>query len=195
MLLPKVPANPPARLAVADAGRVQDRAVLAQTIAIQRASPEYYALKLGNAVLAARLIRDLRKNAGMVYAINPSIDAGQTRSLYRVEYACDRQNVAKVHASVTRELEEMRSAPVGADELQRAKAMLLRQISLAEASTDAIAQGLIARWELDLPLDEPLLAARRYIDLSAEDIQNAFARWMRPADLVRVTQGPNSSLN
>ncbi len=42
----------------------------------------------------------------------------------------------------------------------------------------------------DLPLDEPDHAARRYIDMTAADVQAAFRKWLRPADLVRVTQGP-----
>jgi zinc protease len=50
---------------------------------------------------------------------------------------------------------------------------------------------MIGRWNLDLPLDEPVVAAKRYLDMSAADIQAAFAKWVRPADLVRVTQGPD----
>ena len=84
----------------------------------------------------------------------------------------------------------MQSAAVGADELLRVKALLLRQIPLAEASVDGIAHGLIERRELNLPLDEPAIAARRYIELTPEQVQAAFQKWMRPDDLVRVTQGP-----
>jgi zinc protease len=43
---------------------------------------------------------------------------------------------------------------------------------------------------MDLPLNEPELAAQHYIALSAADIEAAFAKWMRPGDFVRVTQGP-----
>jgi zinc protease len=193
--LPAVPLNAPTQTAVADASRVQDRVTLAETVGITRSSPDYYALQLGNTVLgggfySARLSRDLRKDAGLVYSINSSLDAGKSRSIYLVQYACDPSNVAKVHASVSREIEQMRKLPVTADELQRAKALLVRHIPLAEASTGAVAQGLIARWELELPLDEPALAARRYIDLDTGEIKAAFAKWLRPSDLARVTQGP-----
>ncbi len=193
--LPAVPLSRPSQTAVPDVSRVQDHVTLAETIGITRASPDYYALELGNTVLgggfySARLSRDIRMNAGLVYSINSFIDAGKRRGVYGVQYACDPPNVAKVHASVAREVEQMRKTPVTAEELQRAKAMLLRHIPLAEASTPAIAQGLIARWDLNLPLDEPTLAARRYIDLSATDITTAFAKWLRPDDLVQVTQGP-----
>jgi zinc protease len=193
--LPAVPLNGPAQVAVPDTSRVQDRVTLAETVAITRSNPDYYALQLGNTVLgggfySARLSRDLRKNAGLVYSINSSLDAGKSRSVYVVQYACDPPNVAKVHEGVAREIEGMRKTPVTADELQRAKAMRLRQISLAEASAGAIAQGWIGRWDLDLPLDEPTLAARRTIGIDAEQIRSAFAKWLRPADLVQATQGP-----
>ena len=44
--------------------------------------------------------------------------------------------------------------------------------------------------DLDLPLDEPTIAARNYVNLNAQDVQAAFRKWMRPDDLVRVSQGP-----
>jgi zinc protease len=88
------------------------------------------------------------------------------------------------------EIKTMQTTPVAADELMRAKALLLRQIQLSEASIAGIASGFLSRQELDLPLDEPTLAAKRYIALEPTDIEAAFAKWMRPDDLVRVTQGP-----
>ena len=75
--------------------------------------------------------------------------------------------------------------------MQRAKAELLRRIALAEASTASVAQGLNARWDLDLPLDEPTVAAKKYISLEAEDVRAALSKWLRPRDLARVTEGPN----
>jgi zinc protease len=84
----------------------------------------------------------------------------------------------------------MQDTPVNNAELTRAKALLLRQIPLREASIDAIAKGFVAERELDLPLDEPIRAARRYIALSAAAVQAAFHKWMRPGGMVRVSQGP-----
>ena len=45
--------------------------------------------------------------------------------------------------------------------------------------------------DLDLPLDEPTIAARHYIELNAAAVQAAFQKWIRPDDLVRVSEGPN----
>ncbi len=194
-VLPSVPPNHAATTAVPDSSRIQDEVTLAETVGVTRSDPDVYALRLGNNVLgggfySTRLSRDLRKNAGLVYSVDSSFEFGKSRGLYFIQYACDPKNVSRVHASIVRELEDMQNSPVSAEELQRSKAMLLRQISLAEGSTGSIAEGLIGRWDLDLPLDEPTLAARQYIALKAGDVQTAFAKWVRPGDVVQVSQGP-----
>lgn len=193
--LPEAPPNRPATAAVPDASRVQDEVILAQNLALTRRDPDYYALELGSTLLgggfySTRLSIDLRKNAGLVYSVGSVLQAGRTRGAYFIQYACDPQNVGKAAQIAVQELRNMQATPAGADELLRAKALLLRRMPLSEASVTGIAHDLIDRWDYELPLDEPERAARRYIELSAADVQAAFGRWMRPADLVRVTQGP-----
>jgi zinc protease len=56
---------------------------------------------------------------------------------------------------------------------------------------DSIASGFIHRTELDLPLDEPTLAARHYVKLTSGEVREAFARWLRLDYLIQVTEGPN----
>jgi zinc protease len=193
--LPVAPPNRPAAVAVPDDSRVQDNVILAQDLAMNRSDPDYYALQLGNAVLgggfySTRLSIDLRKNSGLVYSVSSQLQSGRTRSAYLVQYACDPQNVGKAAGIVASELKKMQSAAVGADELGRAKTLLLRQIPLSEASIGEIARGYLDRRDLELPLDEPTIAARRYIELSPAAVQAAFQKWIRPDDLVRVNQGP-----
>ena len=75
--------------------------------------------------------------------------------------------------------------------LQRAKAILHpRDAARAKSSVNEIARAFALRRDLDLPLDEPTLAAQRYIALTPADVQAAFKKWMRPGDFVRVSQGP-----
>ena len=193
--LPKVPPSRPSATAVPDASRVQDEVILAQTLGLTRSNPDFYALRLGNSVLggafyASRFSRDIRKDAGLVYAIDSFIDAGETRAIYFIEYACDPANVSKVHDAVRRELQEMRTRPVTPAELHRSKALLLRQLPLNQASIGDIAQGYLGRLRLHLPLDEPRTAARRYLALDAAAVQAAFARYVRPDALARISQGP-----
>jgi zinc protease len=122
--------------------------------------------------------------------VSSSFQVGRTRSLYMVEYACDPLNVSRARALVERNLKEMRATTVKPDALRLAKSMLLREMPLEESSLHHIAQGFITRSVLDLPLNEPTLAARRYVRLTAEQVRRAFTRWIRPSDLVQVTEGP-----
>jgi zinc protease len=194
-LLPPVAPNTPSATTVPDTSRVQASVVLGVTLGLKRSNPDYYALELGNHVLgggfyATRLYRDLREQTGLVYYVSSSFDVGKTRALYTVEYGCDPANVSKARGIVENNLKAMQQQAVSPDELHQAKAILLRELPLSESSTRAIARGLIYRSQHDLPLDEPTRAARRYLRLTADQVQKAFARWLRPADLVQVTQGP-----
>jgi zinc protease len=193
--LPVTPPNKPDRIAVPDASRVQDTVLLAQTLPLKRSDPDYYPLELGSAVLgggfySTRLSIQMRKNAGLVYGVGSQLQAGRTRSVYMIRYASDPQNVARAEGIALREVRSLQDAPPTQDELDRVKALLLRQIPLHEASVDGIAGGFLSRVELELPLDEPAFAARRFIGITGAQVQAAFRKWIRTEDFVRVTQGP-----
>lgn len=194
--LPPVPRNKPTTIVVPDRSRVQDEVTLGQTFELTRQDADYYTLQLGMNVLsgafyATRLYRDLRENTGLVYSVGAGLQSGKTRSVFTVSYACDPPNVAKARALVERNLREMQTKPVTAEELLQAKTLLVRGIPLSESSIRGIAGGLLDRSLRDLPLDEPILAAKRYKELTAADVQAAFSRWIRLDDLSQVILGPN----
>jgi len=194
--LPVAPLNKSSNTTVPDRSRVQDKAVLVETLQLTRSNPDYYALQLGNHVLgggfySTRLYRDLREHHGLVYYVASGFDVGKTRAVYHVSYACDPPKVAQASEIVKRDLKAMQTTSVSSEELHNARASLLRAIPLAEASTDGIAMGLLDRSRRDLPLDEPLRAAKHYLKLSAADVRAAFAKWLRPQDLAQVVQGPD----
>jgi len=193
--LPPVPSNGPAAVTVPDPGRIQDDVTLAEEVGLNRFHPDYYAIELGNHVLgggfyATRLYHDLRQVAGLVYNVDDSLAATKTRAVYQVTYASDPANVAKARALIQRDLIAMQKENVTQEELQQAKALLLRQIPLAESSYDAIAGALVQRAQMDLPLDENIRAAQRYYDLSADQVRTAFSKWIRPGDFAQVVRGP-----
>jgi zinc protease len=195
VVLPPVPANKPKAVDVPDKSRVQDDVELAQQLEMNRFSTDYYPLQLGNHVLgggfyATRLYRALRQKAGLVYTVEDSLDAGETRAVYSVSYGCDPKNVSKARDLVERELLDMQKHNVTAAELQQAKALLLRQIPLAEASEDAVGGGLLGRARIGLPLDEPKHAADRYFSMTADEVRAAFAKYVNPANFVQVVRGP-----
>ncbi len=194
--LPAAPLNKPSSSVVPDASRVQDDVTLAETIGITRSHPDYYRLQLGNHVLSGgfystRLYRDLREKAGLVYSVESFIEASKHRALYGVVYACDPPNVFRARQLVERNLREMQTSPINQEELRRAKTLLVRQVPLSEESTDGIAGMLLSRSLEDLPLDESVHAARQYLEITAEQVREAFQKWIRPADFVQITVGPS----
>jgi zinc protease len=193
--LPDVPPNKPSSSMVPDSSRVQVDVTLAETLGMRRSNPAYYSLQVGTHVLsgafyATRLYRDLREEAGLVYTVEAMLDAGKTRSDFIVFYACDPQNVSRARSLAERDLREMQKEPVTPSELLQAKILLLRNIPLSLSSEDSIAGGYLSRSLNDLPLDEPVSAAKHYRIITAEQVEEAFAKWIRPGDLVQVTVGP-----
>jgi zinc protease len=193
--LPAIPVNKPSAANVADAEQVQSSVVLAEQLSINRFDPDYYPLQLGTHVLgggfyATRLYHDLRQVAGYVYTVDVGLRASKTRASYNVSYGCDPENVAKARQLIERDLNQMRTEPVSDAELHQAKALLLRQIPLSESSEEAVAGGMLARARIGLPLDEPIRAANKYVELNAQDVEAAFARHIRTDNLVQVVRGP-----
>jgi zinc protease len=193
--LPRVPPNNPAVIAVPDLDRVQAGVTLAETLCLTRADPDYYALQLGRNVLSGafyttRLYKDLRERSGLVYSVEAFLEAGKTRSLFGVLYACDPEKVSEARSLVEKNLVEMQKREVTSAELKQAKTLLIRQLTLSRSSISEIAEKLLALSLEDLPLDEPVLAAKRYLETSASQVKTAFARWIRPGDFVQVTLGP-----
>ncbi len=193
--LPAVPPNKPSATEVPNDMRVQVDATLAETVGITRFDPDYYPLQVGTNVLAGgfyatRLYHHLREEAGLVYYVGARFNAGRTRSVYSVHFACTPGNVSKARNMVVRDLEAMRTQPVSPSELRQAKAILLRRIALSESSIDSISAMLSHLSTQGLPLDEPVRAAKRYLGITAPEVRDSFFKWIRPADIVQVTEGP-----
>lgn len=193
--LPGVPLNKSTAANVPDPSELQDSVNLSEMIGITRFDPDYYPLQLANHVLgggfyATRLYHDLRQVTGYVYNVDVSLNARKIRTTYTVTYACDPKNVSKARELIQRDLVSMQKENVTPAELQQAKALLLRQIPLAESSEDGVAGGLLARAQIGLPLDEPLRAAKQYFSLTADQVRAAFEKWVRPDGLVQIIRGP-----
>ncbi len=194
-VLAPVPPNKPSSVSVPDPEAVQDTVFLAEQLTLNRFDPDYYPLQLGDHVLgggfyATRLYHDLRQIAGYVYTVEARLDASKTRADYSVTYGCDPQNVSKARALIQRDLEQMRTQEVTESELHQAKALLLREMLLNESSEEAAARGLLSRAEIGLPLDEPIVASKRYIALTSAEVRAAFGKWLRSDDWVQVVRGP-----
>ena len=195
-VVPKpVPVNPASYTVVPNAYASQDQVLMGQSLDINLHNPDRYALQLGNEVLggngfASRLMVDIRVKHGYAYGAGSGMQFDRSRSIFYVRYGSDPDKVKPVDGLVYKNLDEMRNTPVKADELLNAKQAQIRSIPLEVASVNAIARSLL-NWSIKgEPLDEPMVAAQHYLDMTAAQVQDAFKKYVQPANLVQVVQGP-----
>ena len=192
--LKPIPASKPAGEHVADPTSLQDEVALSETVDLPVTSNDRYVMMLGNALLgggfSSRLYRDLRINTGYVYSVSSSLSYSRTRARYTVSFGADQKNVEPARSLVIRDIQAMQTTPVGDAELTRAKAQLLRQLAMQRANVGAIAAAYLGRIELGVPLDADQRAAVQFQATTAEQLRDAFKKWLRPDDLAQIVRGP-----
>ncbi|HEY1410821.1 MAG TPA: insulinase family protein, partial [Rhodopila sp.] len=192
--LPPIGPNRSSRARVPDPSALQDSVTLAETLPVPVSSPDRYTLLLGNVILgsgfSSRLYQDLRVRSGYVYTVSSDLDWTRYRADYSVSFGADTENVEKARQLVLRDLKDMQTTPVTDAELTRAKAELLRRLPMQRARVGTIARQYLFLSDLGLPLDSAQRAAARYLAITAPEIQQAFATWIRPDDLAQAVKGP-----
>ncbi|HEX7381208.1 MAG TPA: pitrilysin family protein [Nevskiaceae bacterium] len=193
--LPAVADNRGSTHWVPDQSAVQDSVTLAQTVPLTLHDAQRFPLELGNVLLgegfyASRLYRDLRAERGLVYTVGSNLHLGETRGVYAIAYGSDPDKVAEARSIILRDLKDMQKTPVSAADLALAKGLVVRQTPLGQASFGGIARAWLYYSQHDLPLDQATRAARAIVKVSAPQVQESLARWLRPEDLVEVVRGP-----
>ena len=190
-----VPLNPPGYTVVPNAYASQDQVLMGQMLGVNLANPDRYALKLANDVLggngfASRLMTDIRVKHGYAYGASSGMNIDRSRSVFYVYYGSDPDKVAPVDALVASNIEALQDTPIKADELTNARQFQIRSIPLGVSSVNGIARSLLSwSWHGE-PLDQPMVAAKYYLDLTAEKVQAACNKYLKPKHLVQVIQGP-----
>ncbi|MGH8234747.1 MAG: M16 family metallopeptidase [Rhodanobacteraceae bacterium] len=190
-----VPLNPASYTVVPNAYASQDTVLMGQQMDLNVHNPARYALQLGNEVLggngfASRLMVDIRVKHGYAYGANSLLRLDRTRSIFYVSYGSDPDKVKPVDQLVFKNLKELRDTPVKSGELLNAKQALVRSIPLEVSGVNNIARSLLTWSKIGEPLDEPMVAARHYLNLTAGQVQTVFKKYVQPAHLVQVVEGP-----
>ena len=200
-VVPKpVASNPASYTVVPNAYASQDQVLLGQMLDLDIHNPDRYALQLGNEVLggngfASRLMVDIRVNHGYAYGAGSGMQFDRSRSIFYVQYGSDPDKVKPVDGLIVKNIDAMRATLVKPDELTNAKQARIRSIPLGVSSVNAIARSLL-EWSINgEPLDEPMVAAKHYLELSATQVQDTFKKYVDPAHLVQVVQGPAPKLH
>ncbi|MEO8809787.1 MAG: pitrilysin family protein [Rhodanobacter sp.] len=190
-----VPVNPPSYVLVPNAYASQDQVLMGQSMDLNLHNPDRYALELGNDVLggngfASRLMVDIRVSHGFAYGASSGMEFERSRSVFFVEYGSDPGKVAPVDGLVMKNLKAMQDTAVTAPELTNARQYQIRSIPVQVSSVNRIARSLLSwSWQGE-PLDQPMVAAKYYLNLTPGEVQAAFKKYLKPAHLAQVVQGP-----
>jgi zinc protease len=198
-VIPKpVPLHPAAYTVVNNSFASQDQVLMGQMLDLNLTNPDRYAMNLGNDVLggngfASRLMVDVRVKHGYAYGASSGLRFDRSRSIFFVEYGSDPGKVAPVDGLIRQNLADMQNKPVKPEELVNARQFEIRSIPLGVSSVDQIASSLVGWAYKGQPLDEPMVAAKYYLNLTAPQVQDAFKKYLQPAHIVQVVQGPAPS--
>jgi zinc protease len=190
-----VPLNSPSQAVVPAQGRVQSSVELVELNDLRRSDPSWAPMQVANTALtggfySSILYHDLREVHGYAYSVSSSVQVGKVRSSFSVRYACDPRNIVPAENLVIADLQRMAAAPLSQERLERAKALLLGQVPIDQASYGGVANMFLNYAGENLPLDQYETDAQSILNVTAPEVQQAFAKYVRPADFVRIVTGP-----
>jgi zinc protease len=165
--------------------------------AISRSNRDYDTFLVLNQILGgsgafeSRLWQELRQKRGLVYNVDSELDADADRGDFRIELNASPGRVVEAVELVRRELERLQNEPVSQTELEEAKARLVGNALLDEASSSGQAKQLIDIAVNSLPLDYYRTLNERFSQITAADVQRVARAYLRPGSLVEVYAGPS----
>jgi zinc protease len=160
-------------------------------IGIARNDPDYEAVSVMNYILggggfSSRLMDSIRIEAGLAYSVASVFSATKDPGAFRVVMQTKNDSVAQAIARARREIERMRSEPVGEDELNDAKRYLIGSFPLRLDSNSKIASFLAQTWFYGLGLDYASVYAERIEGVTREDVLRVAERLLHPDRLIEV---------
>jgi zinc protease len=192
--VPPVDLPEPSRHEQAVAGKFQSELVMGLP-AISRRDPDYYALRLGNLILgelglAGRLGAEIREKQGLAYHVSSDLQASVGPSPWAIRGGVNPANVDKAVESALAEIERWKNELVTEEELAEGKSFLTGSLPIAMETVDGVARTLLDIEFYQLGLDY----LERYPELinsvTAESIQAAVRKWIKPEHIVTVVAGP-----
>ena len=193
--LPPAPLNAPGQIQVPATGRVQSSVQLVETLDLIRTDPDWAALQVADAALtggffSSLLYHDLREVHGYVYSIGSRVAAGKTRATLDFDYGCDPVNIVPAQSQIAAVLAQLQREPIESGRLLRSKALLVGGLPIRASSYDGVTNQLLGYASLGLPLDQSVRDARAELAASAQSVQTALVKYVRPNGFVRVVTGP-----
>ncbi|RJX29930.1 MAG: insulinase family protein [Desulfarculus sp.] len=189
------PVSPPERPRtdkVAEPGAKQTQIMLGY-IAPGLGQPGSYALRLADTILGGmggRLFADLRDKRSLAYAVQPFYSPSQGVGVFGVYMGVGPGKEPAALAGLAEHLERLRRQPPGAAELQRARAYYLGGAAIGLQTYAAQARALSDGETMGLGYLYYTTVPAKIRAVTAEQVQQAAARYLDPQRQIELTQGP-----
>lgn len=160
--------------------------------AIERGNPDFFPLLVGNYTLGgggfvSRLMKEVRDKRGYAYSVYSYFAPMRQTGPFQIGLQTKRSQ-AKDAIKVSRDILDafLKEGPTE-EELAAAKANLIGSFPLRLDSNKKILDNVAAIGFFDLPLDYLDQYQAKVQAVTAEDVKQAFARRVRPENLITVT--------
>ena len=163
-------------------------------VSIDRFSPDFFPLILGNHVLGGSgltslLMMDIREKQGLTYGISSSFAPSYLHGPFTIGLSTKNESVDHAIAATIQETKEfIKNGPNDTD-LDRAKNNLIGSSILSLSSNSGLAGALLMIAQYDLPLNYYDTYPEKIRSITKDDIQKAFEKHVHPDDFVTVILG------
>ena len=183
---------------VARDGAVQSEIRLGH-VSVPRSSPDYYALRVLNAVLGGQFVSrvnmNLREDKGYTYGARTAFDWRLGQGPFSLQVSVQTAATADAIREAVREISEIRNSrpPTGA-ELRLARAALTRGFPRSFETASQVARGGVQLALHRLPDDTYEEFVPRIMAVSPQEVLQAATRHLHPENLVAVVVGSRADV-
>ncbi|MCG2633713.1 MAG: insulinase family protein [Gammaproteobacteria bacterium] len=165
---------------------------------MSRLDPDYFPLYVGNHILGggglvSRLFRTIREERGLAYSVYSYFSPMRGLGPFTLGMQTKGEQAGEAVALLRQELEAFVAAGPDEAELERSKQNILGGFALRLDSNSKILNYLAVIGFYDLPLDYLDRFSQRVAAVTRADVQQAFARRIKPDRLVTLTVGGSDS--
>jgi zinc protease len=197
-LMPKIPnaqaINKTIRKTTHIPGKFQSDIVMG-SLAPERNSPDYQALRLGNNILGefgmmGRLGKSVREENGLAYYVYSSLSVGNGPGAWEMIAGVNPKNVNKTIKLIKEEVKRYVSEPVSEDELSDTKSNFLGRMPLIMESNSGVAVSLLNLERFNLGLNYFRDYPQQIQSITPEEILAASQKYLDPERLAIAVAGP-----
>jgi len=170
-------------------------AILMGKVSIKRGDPDYYPLYVANHILggsgfSSRLVKDLRVKHGLTYSVYSSFQLMREKGPFMIGMTTKNESAAQAVALLKDNLKTFIEKGVSAEELEQAKMNIRGNMPLQTASNKDISQHLAVIGFYDLALDYHQQFLEQVKQVTLEQVQQVFSRYISLESLTTVIAGP-----